>query len=96
MVGYWISTLHRFTIAPDYIRTEKQFSAHLDVTTRLAVIQGVSVYEGVLEALLGVGSIEISTASSQGGHTNVVWPHLAAHRRLARELQDVVQAIRHA
>src|SRR5207248_7321796 len=94
LIIWWVPSLYRFTISSDCVRTEKPFSAHLDVTTPSDVIQGISVYEGVIEAIVGVGTIEISTASSHGGHAHFVWPHLAGHRELARQLQMFVKANR--
>lgn len=92
-------TVHRtfrFTLRDESIRTQKLFSQHLDVSTPIGRIQGVSAYEGILEALLDVGTLEISTASSHGQHALFIWPHLKASRQIARTIQDMIETEKNA
>ncbi|MGD2206144.1 MAG: PH domain-containing protein [Anaerolineae bacterium] len=77
----------KFTVGPDQIRTEKLFTSQIDLRTPLEQIVGINAYEGILEAILGVGTIEISTASSQRDHVAIKWPHLRNARSVANSLE---------
>ena len=80
-------SMYRFTFGAGEIRTRKIFTNHLNVTTPAHQIQSVSVHEGVLEALLGVGTIEISTASSRARDAVYIWPHIQDARRVAEKMR---------
>lgn len=88
--GTWVRSTYRFTLHPDSIQTQKLFTQHIDVTTPIARIQSVSAHEGILEAMLDVGTLEISTASSHDDHASFRWPHLASSREVAARMQEVL------
>jgi len=92
---WFIRRTWRFTLTDSVVRTEKNFTKDIDLTTPIANIQGVSAYEGIFEALIGVGTVEISTASSNGDHMTVRWPFLARHREIAEILKSKMSAARH-
>lgn len=85
---------YRFTVGHDTLRTEMLFTEHIDVTTPISQIQGVSAYEGVIEALFDVGTVEISTASSNAKHSTLCWPYLSKHRAIAENLRHNAAATR--
>lgn len=85
---WFIRRTWRFTLANTVVRTEKNFTKDIDVTTPIVNIQSVSGYEGILEAVFGVGTIEISTASSNGDHATFRWPFLARHREIVETLKS--------
>jgi membrane protein YdbS with pleckstrin-like domain len=89
---WYIRRNWRFTMAETVVRTEKNFTKDIDVTTPIVNIQSVSAYEGVLEALFGVGTVEISTASSNGDHVTFRWPFLAHHREIVELLKSEMSA----
>ncbi|MCA9248864.1 MAG: PH domain-containing protein [Planctomycetales bacterium] len=82
--------MYRFTFGSGEIRTQKVFTNHIDVTTPVHQIQSVSAYEGILEALLGAGTIEFTTASSHQEHAKYTWPHIHDARTIAEELRVAV------
>lgn len=77
----------KFAITADQLRTEKLFTDHIDLRTPLDQVAGIKAYEGVLEALLDVGTIEISTVSSQRDHVAIKWPHLRNAQHVADQLE---------
>jgi len=83
-------SMYRFTFGSSEIRTRKFFTSHRNVTTPAHQIQSVSAHEGILEALLGVGTIEISTASSRHEHAVYIWPHIQDARQVAEEMRAAV------
>jgi membrane protein YdbS with pleckstrin-like domain len=83
-------SMYRFTFGSGEIRTRKVFTNHIDVTAPTHQIQSVSAHEGILEALLGAGSIEITTASSHHDHANFTWPHIHDARTIVEELRVAV------
>jgi membrane protein YdbS with pleckstrin-like domain len=83
-------SMYRFAFDSGEIRTRKVFTSHRNVTTPAHQIQSISAHEGVLEALLGVGTIEISTASSRHDHAVYTWPHIQDARRVAEEMRVAV------
>jgi membrane protein YdbS with pleckstrin-like domain len=83
-------SMYRFTFGNSDIRTRKVFTNHIDVTTPAHQIQSVSAHEGILEALLGAGTIEITTASSHQEHAKYTWPHIHDARTVAEELRVAV------
>ena len=83
-----------FSVANSFIRTQKLFTKDIDVTTPVVNIQSVSAYEGIVEAVCGVGTVEISTASSNGEHASFQWPFLARHREIVEILKSEMSAAR--
>lgn len=81
----------KFTIGADQIRTEKLFTGHIDLRTPLDQVVGINASEGILEALLDVGTIEISTASSQRDHVAIKWPHLRNARKVAERFEVLLK-----
>lgn len=94
LINWLIRRTYRFTIADGAVRTEKLFTKDIDVTTPIVNIQSVSAYEGIIEALCGVGTVEISTASSNGDHATFRWPFLAEHRKIVAHLKSESEAAR--
>lgn len=87
-VSYWfIGRTYRFTVSDDVVRTEMLFTKDVDVTTPIANIQSISAHEGVFEAICSVGTVEISTASSNLDHATFRWPALANHREIVELLR---------
>lgn len=86
---------YSFSLGDGVVRTQKLFTKDIDVTTPIVNIQGVSAYEGIVGALCGVGTVEISTASSHGKHVTICWPFLARHREIAEILKSKMSAARH-
>jgi len=91
---WFIRRTYRFSVADSVVRTEKLFTKDIDVTTPVVNIQSVSAYEGIVEALCGVGTVEISTASSNCGHVTFRWPFLARHREIVKLLNSEMSAAR--
>lgn len=81
----------KFTITADQVRTEKLFTGHIDLRTPLDQVVGINEYEGILEALFDVGTIEISTASSQRDHVAIKWPHLRNARKVASRIEALLK-----
>lgn len=90
-LDYIIRKRWKFTIGPDHLRTEKIFTHHIDLRTPLDQVVGISVYEGILEALNGVGTIEISTSSSRPDHALITWCHLRDARNIALRLETLLK-----
>ena len=91
IVRWLIQLTWKFTSGPDQLRTEKLFTNHIDLRTPLDQVVGIQAYEGVIEAILGVGTIEISTASSLREHVSVQWPHLRNARAEANRLESLLK-----
>lgn len=87
---YWKKTTYKFTITDDFIETNMLFTKHLDVRIPISKIQGISTQEGILEAILNVGQIKISTASFNNDHQEIIWPHLSNHEAIAKKLQQLM------
>jgi membrane protein YdbS with pleckstrin-like domain len=83
-------SMYRFKFGGGEIRTRKVFTNHNDVTTPFHQIQSVAAYEGVLEALLGAGTIEITTASSHTDHARFIWPHIDDAPMVADRLRALI------
>ena len=83
-------SMYRFTFGNGEIRTRKVFTNHVDVTTPIHQIQSVAAYEGILEGLLGAGTIEITTGSSHSDNARYLWPHIHDAQRIADELRVFV------
>lgn len=86
IIRWIIQRTYRFTVTDDTIRTEKLFTKDIDVTTPVSKVQSVSVSEGILQAILNVGTIEITTASSDGFRATFKWSHLRNPREVASRL----------
>ncbi|MBL7189363.1 MAG: PH domain-containing protein [Phycisphaerae bacterium] len=91
LIKWLIRKTWKFTIGADQIRTEKLFTGHIDLRTPLDQVVGINAYEGIIEALLDVGTIEISTASSQRDHVAIKWPHLRDARKVADRLESLLK-----
>jgi uncharacterized membrane protein YdbT with pleckstrin-like domain len=87
---YWKKTTYKFAITDDFIETNMLFTKHLDVRIPISKIQGISTQEGIVEAILNVGQIKISTASSNNDHQEIIWPHLSNHEEIAKKLQQLM------
>jgi membrane protein YdbS with pleckstrin-like domain len=92
--SWWVRNRYTFTYGDGSLRTQKLFSKDLDVRTPAAQVQSVSAYEGILEALCGVGTVEISTASSDALRATYVWPAIRGHRQVAEILDCEAKASR--
>jgi len=71
LFNWFIRRTYSFSLGDGVVRTQKLFTKDIDVTTPIVNIQGVSAYEGIVGALCGVGTVEISTASSHGKHVTI-------------------------
>lgn len=91
LMDWGIKKTWKFSISSNQIRTEKLFTGPIDLRTPLDQIVGINAYEGILEALLDVGTIEISTASSQHDHVAIKWPHLRNARKVADRLEILLK-----
>jgi len=87
-VRWAIHRTYRFTLGDDVVRTEKLFTQHIDVRTPVEKVVSVSAYEGIVEAIVGVGTVEISTASSDSGHATIRWPHVRGHRKVVAAIEQ--------
>ena len=85
-------SMYRFSFSGTEIRTRKIFTNHIDVTVPTHQVQTVSVHEGILEALLDAGTIEITTASSKSDHSHFTWPHIHDAREIAKDLRLTLAA----
>ena len=98
IVAVWFQhksmSMYRFTFSSTEIRTRKVFTNHIDVTVPTHQVQTVSVHQGILEAFLDAGTIEISTASSKSDHSHFTWPHIHDAREIAKELRLAVASKR--
>ena len=93
-VQCFIRKLWKFTIEQDQIRTEMLFTHHIDLRTPFEKISSISVFEGILEAFMDVGTIEFSTASSQLDHSSIKWSHVRSPRLIAAQLEELAKVRR--
>jgi membrane protein YdbS with pleckstrin-like domain len=91
VITWFVRRTWSFTVGSDHIRTEKLFTKQINLRTPLDQVVGINTYEGVLEALLDVGTIEISTASSQRDHVSIKWPHLHDAHFVASRLEALLK-----
>jgi membrane protein YdbS with pleckstrin-like domain len=89
-------SMYRFSFDETQIRTRKIFTDHIDVAVPIYHVQAISVTEGLLEAMLDAGTIEISTGSSQPEHSRFTWPHIHNAREVAMDLRQALSTRRSA
>jgi len=81
----------KYTIGQKNIHTEKIFTAQMDLHTPLDRIVGFNTKEGILEALLSVHTILISTASSQADQVSIKWPYVRTDLNVTKYLEACIE-----
>ena len=86
LYNWAIRRLWKYTIESDYIRTEKLFTKEIEVQSPIHSIKQINVYEGVLEALFDVGTVEISI------ETNIVikWRYIQKPRMVEERIKSLL------
>ncbi|MEQ8789161.1 MAG: hypothetical protein RIC55_22805 [Pirellulaceae bacterium] len=74
---------YRFELTAEALETRKPISPELRTITPLRNIQEVTTRAGILESLLGVGTVVIVTLRQR-----ITWPHLADHLNVAENIRQ--------
>ncbi len=91
IIWYIQTRLWKYTIDSKKIHTEKIFTSQMDLHTPIERIVGFNTKEGILEALLNVHTVIISTASSQADQVSIKWPYVRTNVAVTKYLESCIE-----